>query len=108
MPRFLFVAKGTVWPQGEAGFIEFRESLTAWFKSIQAHVVDSGGPLRARKTVEADAVVDPADDARLDGWGIIETGDVDSAVALLRRSPFVTKYGASLVVHEMLPGVKDH
>ena len=25
MPRFLFVAKGTVWPQGQAGFVEFRE-----------------------------------------------------------------------------------
>jgi hypothetical protein len=44
----------------------------------------------------------------LDGWGILAADDEDAAAELLRLSPLVTTYGATMDIYEMLPGVKDH
>jgi hypothetical protein len=109
MKKFMYFAKNITWPQDEAGIVEFREQLSAWYRSIENSTVDSGGPVRVVATISADGHTLPrGEDELIDGYGIIEVEDVEIAKAPLSGSPLLQRFGADFDVYEMLPGVKDH
>jgi hypothetical protein len=108
MAKYAFFSRGAQWPEDDSAVQEFRGRLGAWFASLGEHLVDSGGPLRAVASVGSVGAVKPASGTALDGWGILAADDEDAAAELLRLSPLVTTYGATMDIYEMLPGVKDH
>ena len=71
----------------------------AWFKSMDAHLVDLGHPVR-----EATQIGDHAADQRLRGYSVITAADLDAALMIARGCPGLSDPGFGVevgVVEEM-------
>jgi hypothetical protein len=71
----------------------------AWVGKTGDALTDPGAPLGPSMTVSGDGVRPGAADGAIGGYSVLRADDMDSAVALVRDHPFVTR-GGSLTVHE--------
>jgi hypothetical protein len=63
-----------------------------WFKDMGKAVVDMGNPTMTGKTVSATGAKDVAGDP-ITGYSIIQAANLDTAVALAKKSPQVAGAG---------------
>jgi hypothetical protein len=79
-------------------------AFMAWASSAGEALVDPGAPLGPAKTVSAESVTDGAADGPAGGYSIVQTDDLDSAVALVKNHPFIARGGSLQVSTAALPG----
>jgi hypothetical protein len=103
MPKFLVTYHGTGEPtpeQAQAAMAAFM----AWASSTGDALVDPGAPLGPAKTVTATSVSDGSADGPANGYSILQAPDLDSAVALVKDHPFISRGGSLQVSTATLPG----
>jgi hypothetical protein len=66
-------------------------------------LTDPGAPLGPAVTVSADGVRPGDADGRVSGYSVLQADDMDSAVALVRDHPFVTRGGSLQVTEAVSP-----
>ena len=74
-------------------------AFQAWVGEVGSAMRDPGAPLAAAKTVSADGDADGQQEATIGGYTLLEAGDLDEAVGLVRSHPYLT-YGGALQVNE--------
>ena len=101
MPTYLITYHGG--GGGPPAPAESREQMMAafgaWAASVGDHMIDSGAPLGASKTVSPEGVSDGAPEAGPRGYSLISADDLDAAAGLVKNHPFVGR-GGSLQVSE--------
>ena len=103
MPKFLVTYHGAGDPSPEEAQ-EAMAAFMAWASSAGEALVDPGAPLGAAKTVSAVSVSDGPADGPAKGYSILQAADLDSAVALVKDHPFVSRGGSLQVSTAALPG----
>ena len=98
MARFLVTYHGGGMPADPAQAAQARTAFGEWVAKTGKALVDPGAPLRPGTQV---ANGDPAPQAGIGGYSIIEAGSLDEAVELLRSHPFVGR-GGTLQVDEAM------
>jgi hypothetical protein len=100
MPNYLVTYHGGPgMPSDPAAVQQMVAAFQTWVAEVGAAMRDPGAPLAAAKTVSADDVVDGQGEASIGGYTILEAGNLDEAVGLVRSHPFLTR-GGSLQVSE--------
>jgi hypothetical protein len=103
MARFLVTYHGGGMPDTEDGRQQAMAAFGAWVSRVGDALVDPGAPLGPAKTVAADAVRDGAADGRTAGYTVLEAGNLDDAVALVRDHPFIGRGGSLQVTQAITP-----
>jgi hypothetical protein len=103
MPKFLITYHGAGAPSPEQAR-EAMAAFMAWASSAGEALTDPGAPLGPAKTVTAESVSDGPADGPPNGYSILQTADLDSAVALVKGHPFVGRGGSLQVSTATLPG----
>jgi hypothetical protein len=103
MPKFLVTYHGAGAPSSEEAQ-EAMAAFMAWASSAGDALVDPGAPLGPAKTVTAESVSDGPADGPANGYSILQAPDLDSAVALVKGHPFVSRGGSLQVSTAALPG----
>ena len=99
MPRFLVTYHGGGMPESEEGRQQAMAAFGAWVGATGTALVDPGAPLGPSRTVSAGSVTDGRASEPFNGYSILEAGDLDAAVDLVRSHPYVER-GGSLQVSE--------
>jgi hypothetical protein len=84
-------------PEGAEARQQAMAGLGAWVARTGDVLTDPGAPLGPAVTVSADGVRPGDAEGRVGGYSVLRADDMDSAVALVRDRPFVTR-GSSLQV----------
>jgi hypothetical protein len=71
-----------------------------WAKDLGKKIVEMGNPAKPGKLVSKKGVSDADDDQRFMGYTIIQANDLDEAVKLTKRCPYVAD-GGTMGVHEL-------
>jgi hypothetical protein len=103
MPKFLVTYHGGGAPAPEQAQ-EAMAAFMAWASSAGDALVDPGAPLGPAKTVTAESVSDGPAAGPANGYSILQAPDLDSAVALVKDHPFVSRGGSLQVSTATLPG----
>jgi hypothetical protein len=90
MSKFLVTYIGGGLPQEPELMAQAKAAFEQWLDSAGAAVIDPGAPVA---TVSRVAAGEPADEAAVNGYSIIEAADSDAAIALLQTHPFVGRGG---------------
>jgi hypothetical protein len=98
MPRFLVTYVGGAMPHDPEIMAQARAAFGAWLAQSGGAVTDPGAPVR---TVARLAAGEPADEAQVSGFSIIEASDVEAAKELLSTHPFIGR-GGTLQVSECI------
>jgi hypothetical protein len=102
VPKFLVTYHGAGAPSpGEAQ--QAMAAFMAWAQSVGSALADPGAALGPKKTVRSGSVADGAADGPAGGYSILEAADLDSAVALVRDHPFVSRGGSLEVSQTVVP-----
>ena len=99
MTRYLVSYLGGGMPDTEEGRQQAMAAFGSWVGKVGDALSDPGAPLGPAMTVSGGGVRPGAADGPLGGYSVLRADDMDSAVALVRDHPFVTR-GGSLTVHE--------
>jgi hypothetical protein len=103
MPKFLVTYHGAGAPSPEQAQ-EAMAAFMAWASAAGDALVDPGAPLGPAKTVTGESVTDGPADGPANGYSILRAPDLDSAVALVKGHPFVSRGGSLQVSTATLPG----
>ena len=103
MPKFLVTYHGGGAPAPEQAQ-EAMAAFMAWASSAGDALVDPGAPLGPAKTVTVESVSDGPADGPANGYSILQAPDLESAVALVKGHPFVSRGGSLQVSTATLPG----
>jgi len=103
MPKFLVTYHGAGTPAPEEAQ-QAMAAFMAWASSAGEALVDPGAPLGAARTVGSASVTDGAADGPVSGYSILQADDLDSAVALVKDHPFISRGGSLQVSTAALPG----
>ena len=98
MSKFLVTYVGGGMPHDPESMAKAKAAFDQWLQSAGAAVLDPGAPVA---TVTRVAAGEPADEATVNGYSIIEAEDADTAIALLQTHPFVGR-GGTLQLSEFL------
>jgi hypothetical protein len=86
-------------PSDPAAAQQMVAAFQAWVAEVGAAMRDPGAPLADARTVSADGDSPGQQEASIGGYTILEAGDLDDAVRLVRSHPFLTR-GGELQVSE--------
>ena len=98
MPKFLVTYVGGGMPHDTELMAQARAAFGAWLAETGDAVTDPGAPVR---TVARLAAGEPAAEAEVSGFSIVEAADVEAAKALLSSHPFIGR-GGTLQVSEFM------
>jgi hypothetical protein len=84
MSRFMMLYVGPPKPPDAS-----HEGWPAWFAGLGERLVDRGSPLADGIAVRADGSTG-AGMVRVNGYGVIEAGDIDEALAQVKDHPYLT------------------
>ena len=73
----------------------------AWVASVGDAMVDPGAPLGATKSVSASGSEDGPADGAIGGYTLLRAADLDAAVDLVSKHPFISR-GGTLQVSEAI------
>jgi hypothetical protein len=104
MTKFLVTYHGAGAPDSPEAAQQAMAAFIAWSQKTGSALVDPGAPLGPARVVTSNAVTDGAADGPFGGYSVIEAGDLDAAVALVRDHPFVGRGGSLQVSTAILPG----
>jgi len=90
MARFLATYIGGGMLHDPELMAQARAAFGAWLAQTGGAVTDPGAPVR---TVARLAAAEPADEAQLSGFSILEAPDVEAAKELLSTHPFIGRGG---------------
>ena len=94
MTKFLVTYHGGSAPDSPEAAQQVMGAFMAWAEKTGSALIDPGAPLGPSKIVATGAVADGAAAGPVGGYSIIEPGDLDAAVALVRDHPFVGRDGS--------------
>jgi hypothetical protein len=103
MPKFLVTYHGGGMPASEDERQQAMAAFAAWAALAGEALIDPGAPLGASRTVSASSVTDGAAQGPAAGYSILDTADLDSAVALVRSHPFVGRGGSLQISQAIVP-----
>jgi hypothetical protein len=103
MPSFLVTYHGSGMPEGEEARQQAMADFGAWVGKTGDALTDPGAPLGPSMTVSGDGVRPGDADGRTNGYSVLRADDMDSAVALVRDHPFVTRGGSLQVTEAVAP-----
>jgi hypothetical protein len=103
MPSFLITYHGGGMPEGEEARQQAMVAFGAWVAEVGDALTDPGAPLGPAMTVSADGVRPGDADGRAGGYSVLRADDMESAVALVRDHPFVTRGGSLQVTEAVAP-----
>jgi uncharacterized protein YciI len=72
-----------------------------WAKSLGDKIVEMGNPAKPGKNVSSKKIINADDENRFSGYSVVQAIDLDEAVALTKRCPFVID-GGTMGVHELV------
>ena len=98
MPKFLVTYVGGGMPHDPELMAQARAAFGAWLAETGDAVTDPGAPVR---TVARLAAGEPAAEAEVSGFSIVEAAYVEAAKALLSSHPFIGR-GGTLQVSEFM------
>ena len=98
MPKFLVTYVGGGMPHDPELMAQARAAFGAWLAETGDAVTDPGAPVR---TVARLAAGEPAAEAEVSGFSIVEAADVEAAKELLSTHPFIGR-GGTLQVSEFM------
>lgn len=101
MPEFLIAYHGGNPPatqeEGKQHFAKYK----TWLSELGDAAVVAAQPLGPAKRVSAQDVVDDADPAAMNGYTIVRADDLDAAIAIAQRCPFLD-VGGTLRVAQLM------
>ena len=103
MATFLVTYHGGGMPEGEEARRQAMADFGAWVGRTGDALADPGAPLGPSMTASSDAVRSGDADGRVSGYSVLRADDMDSAVALVRDHPFVTRGGSLQVTEAVAP-----
>lgn len=103
MPAFLVTYHGGGMPAGEQARQQAMADFGAWVGKVGEALTDPGAPLGPAMTVSAGGVRPGDADGHVSGYSVLQANDMDSAVALVRDHPFVTRGGSLQVTEAVSP-----
>jgi hypothetical protein len=103
MPSFLVTYHGGGMPEGEQARQQAMADFGAWVGRTGDALADPGAPLGPAMTVSAHGIRPGDADGRVNGYSVLRTDDMDSAVALVRDHPFVIRGGSLQVTEAVAP-----
>src|SRR5215469_16091527 len=98
MAKFLVTYVGGGMPHDPELMAQARAAFGAWLATCGDAVTDPGAPVR---TVARLAAGEPAAEAEVSGFSIIEASDIEAAKRLLSTHPFIGR-GGTLQVSEFI------
>jgi hypothetical protein len=100
MPTYLVTYHGGPgMPSDPAAAQQMLAAFQAWVAEVGSAMRDPGAPLGDARTVSAAGDSAGQQAAAIGGYTLLEAGDLDDAVALVRSHPFLAR-GGSLEVSE--------
>jgi hypothetical protein len=103
MARFLVTYHGGGMPEGDAERQQAMAAFGEWVSKTGTALVDPGAPLGPSKTVSTGGVSDGPAQGPSGGYSVIEADSMDSAVALVRDHPYITRGGSLQVAPAVAP-----
>jgi hypothetical protein len=103
MARFLVTYHGGGMPEGDEARQQAMAAFSKWVEQTGKALVDPGAPLGPSKTVSSGTVTSGTASGPSGGYSIIEAGDIDAAVELVRDHPFVARGGSLQVTMAVSP-----
>ncbi len=89
MPEFIIAYRGGKKPETpEEGAKQFQR-WKVWLEDLGEAVVNPGTPLGPMKTVSGSDVTDNTDEERLTGFSIVRAEDLDEAIEMAKKCPFL-------------------
>lgn len=102
MAKYLFIYHGGKNPETEEETAAVLDAWGQWLGSMGAAVIDGGNPVGQSSTVNPDgSVADNGGSNPASGYGLIEAGDLDDAIAKARGCP-ILEAGGSVELAEAL------
>jgi len=94
MPTYLVTYHGGPgMPSDPAAAQQMITAFQAWVAEVGAAMRDPGAPLAEARTVSSDSESPGQQEASIGGYTILEAGDLDNAVRLVRSHPFLARGG---------------
>jgi hypothetical protein len=94
MARFLVTYHGGGMPEDDNARQQAMAAFAKWVEQTGKALIDPGAPLGPPRTVSSAAVKDGPAAGPFGGYSVIEAGDLDAAVDLVRHHPFVERGGS--------------
>jgi hypothetical protein len=103
MTRFLVTYHGGEMPADDAGRKQAMAAFAKWVEQTGKALIDPGAPLGPAKTVSSTSVTDGPAAGPIGGYSLIETDDIDAAINLVAKHPFVERGGSLQVSPAVAP-----
>jgi hypothetical protein len=103
MARFLVTYHGGKMPADDTGREQAMAAFAQWVEQTGQALIDPGAPLGPAKTVTSAAVTDGPAAGTLDGYSIIDADNINTAVKLVAKHPFVERGGSLQVSPAVAP-----
>ena len=103
MAKFLVTYHGGGMPETPEGREQAMAAFMAWAGKTGKALADPGAPLGEARTVSSGGVTAGAASGPAGGYSVLETEDLDAAVALVSDHPFVTRGGSLQVSQAVAP-----
>ena len=95
MAKYLFVYHGGKNPETEEEVAQVLDAWGQWLGSMGSAVVDGGNPVGKSSTVNPDgSVTDNGGPNPASGYGLIEAGSLDDAIAKAKGCPILAAGGS--------------
>lgn len=101
MPEFIFAYHGGTKPESPEQGQEMMKKWQAWITDLGDTMVNPGSPVGMSKTVSASGVADNGGSNPLGGFSIVKAENIEAAIAMAKKSPFLDIEGTIEVAEIM-------
>jgi hypothetical protein len=102
MPNYLVTYHGSDGPPSTPeAQQQIHAAFGAWVAAVGDAMVDPGAPLGATRSVSAGGAVDGPANCAIGGYTLLRAADLDAAVGLVSKHPFISR-GGTLQVSEAI------
>jgi hypothetical protein len=103
MARFLVTYHGGEMPADDKSRQQAMAAFAKWVEQTGKALIDPGAPLGPAKTVSSTSVTDGPAGGRFGGYSVVEANDIDAAVNLVAKHPFLQRGGSLQVSPTVSP-----
>jgi hypothetical protein len=103
MTRYVVTYHGGGMPTDDKGRQEAMAAFATWVQQTGKALIDPGAPLGPAKTVSSSSVKDGPASGPFGGYSVIEAEDIDAAVNLVAKHPFVERGGSLQISPSVAP-----
>ena len=89
MPRYLLAYHGGHVDDSLEGRKRVMEEFGKWFAELGPRLIDPGNPVARAVTIDAGSVHEGGGANPVSGYTVIEAGDMQTAIELVKRGPIV-------------------